>query len=528
MKKINTKILILLTAIASLFFVAKFNTINVSAQSIGSLKYTFDFKTYQYDDRIHIYYEGEDGFTIEFGSGEELNEVRDIKIEGNLKYTFDFKNYEHESSLHIYDEGEDGFTIEFASGEELNEARDIYIVGIPGDKRPAISGNEHFATNVDTPKPVDFFISHLSAIDDIDGDISDDIYVVEDNYTDNEKKVGEYEVVVGVKDSSENETTFTFIVHVADITPPKISGDTSIAKISYDKTYDIEAFKKTLVVTDNYDTDVEIKIESDIYSKSKTKIGIYDVVFSATDKSGNRAQFTKKIQVIDGVKPVFNGIKDLVKSYTNIMSVNDIIKDIKATDAIDGDLSDSIKIESDEYTGKANIPGKYKIVLSVSDKSGNKETHTINVKVIDDKAPNWYITNGVTLNLAPDATLSRQQIVDLLSRSGQVKASANSIVTYVSDTYSDNIGNPGIYRLAFNVKEPNGNTNDYTYAINVLAQEDNDQDVIPTPPKITDKVKTWFSDNKATIITVSIGLIALVFISSKVKEQIRKNKRKRR
>lgn len=393
--------------------------------------------------------------------------------------------------------GTDGNTYTFSIGA-IYEFRLINQ-----DLRPAISGQETFATKVDEARPVEYFIGFLKAIDDIDGDISDDIYIVTDNYTPNKSVLGTHEVTVGVEDSAGNVSEFTFKVSVVDITAPIINGNPAVVSIGYKETYNIANFKSTLTVTDNYDslTASDIEIQSDGYTTNKTKLGTWNVVFEVADSSGNTSTFTKPIKVIDNVAPVFSGIETLTKSYTEVMTLSDIISQATANDEIDGNLTNKITVVNDGFTGKSNKVGTHYIELSVTDNAGNTTTRTITVKVIDDQAAGWYITNGVSINLTPGTELTRTQIVELLNKSGQVLAPANARITYLSDTYSENIGTPGTYTLAFRTVLTNGQENNYTYAVNILDdQTDEDTEVLPDLP--------FYEKNK--ILIWAIGGAALL------------------
>ena len=383
------------------------------------------------------------------------------------------------------------------------------------DLRPAISGQETFATKVDEARPVEYFIGFLKAIDDIDGDISDDIYIVTDNYTPNKSVLGTHAVTVGVEDSSGNVSEFTFKVSVVDIDAPIINGNATAVSIGYKETYNIVNFKSTLTVSDNYDTlsASDITIKSDNYTTNKTKLGTWNVIFEVEDSSGNTSTFTKTIKVIDNVAPVFSGIETLTKSYTEVMTLSEIIAQVTANDEIDGNLTNKITVANDGFTGKSNKVGTHYIELSVSDNAGNTTTRTITVKVIDDQLPGWFITNGVSINLTPGTELTRTQIVELLHKSGQVLAPANARITYLTDTYSDNIGTPGTYTLAFRTVLTNGQENTYTYAVNVLDDKtDEDTEVLPELP--------FYEKNKILIWSIGgAGLVAAAYFVFKKKKK---------
>lgn len=415
-------------------------------------------------------------------------------------------------------------------------SNDLYIVLIndrdnkvsPDITRPAVSGQENFVTNINDPKPVEYFKSFITAIDEVDGNITDKIIIETDLYTPNKNKLGKWAVTLSVMDTAGNKSEFIFYVNVTDIDAPIISGDTTVANIGYEQTFDVVAFKNSLIVTDNYDnlTNSSITINEDLYTPNKNKLGTYNITFEIKDSSNNVATFIKRVKVIDNISPVISGTLAITKSYKNVMSVTDILKNVSSNDAIDGVLT--VEVETDNYTGKSDKVGTHTIIVKSTDRSGNTARKTITVTIIDDQGSNWFVTNGVTLNLTVDATLTRIQIIELLTKTGQVVSAPNSIVTYTTDNYSENIGKPGTYNLAFNIKMSNGVTNDYQYMINILAEEDDSNtDVVDTPPGLVDKITNHLVENKVKYIVGAVLVIGGIVVIKKVKEQVKKNKRKR-
>lgn len=421
-----------------------------------------------------------------------------IKID-TLNIPYDFINFKKGNSITQLEIDKDEFYFEFTNASDY-EYGEIFF---SNELRPAISGQENFATNIDLQKPVNYFINFLTAIDDYDGDISDEIYIVTDNYTPNISVLGRHNVVVGVKDSSDNESLFEFYVHVVDVTAPVISGNNSTIEISYTKTFDINNFKSTLVASDNYDNlnNADIKIKSDNYTVNKKNLGTYDVIFKLKDTSNNSSIFTKKIKVIDDVAPVFSGTENIVKSHKEILTIQNIISQVTAFDEKEGNVTNKIIIENENYTGYGDKKGTYYIDLSVQDTAGNKATWRITIKVIDDTSPGWFIVNNITINLAPGAELTRTQLIELLVKSNQIQAEPSAVVTYTQDTYTENIGTPGVYSLAFKVSNPGGTEHSYTYAINVLDEDsDDDKDVIPEK-----------KNNMIVYILVGFGAICVIY-----------------
>jgi uncharacterized repeat protein (TIGR02543 family) len=331
-----------------------------------------------------------------------------MKIESNeFDAPFDFSNWEGVMEFIIYPKQE-------------------YI--------PVFSGNENFVTSVDDPKPLSFFLSYITAYDYVDGDLTDDIIVDEDNYTANMNEIGQYSVKLSVSDSADNTSYFVFYINVVDITAP-----------------------------------------------------------------------------------VITGVKDLYTPNSKKLTETEILTNIIATDNVDGDLTDEIYIDEDNYSDYYDVPNTtnnyYTVVIAVVDSSGNKATEEIKIYVVLDESPVWYIYNGATVFLEEDAELTRQQIIDLLFNTGQIDSNQ---VQFLEDNYTANIGTQGVYQMAFllfgstyNVNIVLGGEGLDTFTVEFYVESElydtvnvvEGQTIIPpTAPKKEDYTFVgWYKDEELTI-----------------------------
>lgn len=379
------------------------------------------------------------------------------------------------------------------------------------DKRPAISGEENFVTNVDDARPLSFFQAYLSAYDETDGDLTDSIYVVTDNYTANKSVLGSHKVVWGVKDSSDNEATLEAYIRVVDITKPIITGSNAVAKIGYKETWNITNFKSTLTVTDNYSTltNDDITVKTDGYTTNKTKLGTYNVVFAVKDSSNNEGTFTKPVQVYDNVKPTVSGPTTIATSNTTILTESDVRSQLTASDEIDGNLTNKIVLVEDNYSGKGNKVGNYTIKYSVTDNAGNVGEHTVNIVRSDKLPPVFWIEDNVTIKTTPTTPLTHQQIIDILTATGQVTVNATTTFNFILDEYTGNEEVPGTYAVGLKVRSANGNESVHNMTVKVLETEDGGTTVEPEVP---------FFESVTFYVLIGIaGLALLVFLVKRKK-----------
>lgn len=387
--------------------------------------------------------------------------------------------------------------------------------------RPAINGQENFVTNVDDPKTVDYFKSFLRAIDETDGDISNQIYVITDNYTTNKTIVGRYMIKFGVKDAANNESTIEVYVNVVDAVSPVISGNSAKVQISYKQTWNIAAFKSSLTVSDNYYTlsHSDIGIKSDGYTANKTNLGTYSVEFEVTDGSGNKGTFVKQVEVIDDIAPVFSGHSVLTKNNNQTLTVNEIKAGLTAHDEKEGNKTSQIVVKTDGYTGNGHRVGSYQIVFEVADSKGNKATHTVTVNVVDNLPPVWYIEDGVSIKIVQPATLTREQMIDLLTKTGQITVTSTTSFNFILDEYQGNETIPGVYAMAFRLKDTAGNEQVHNFAITVLEDDTDDDTVVLEPTgNFLDNTIQFIKDNTLMVSIISgviiVSIIAVISLKS--------------
>ena len=214
----------------------------------------------------------------------------------------------------------------------------------------------------------------VSVVDALDGDLGDKLVVTN---TVNTLKPGSYTVKYNAIDSHGNlasEVVRTVIV--ADTSGPVISllGAGTIVHEAGTEYADSGAqvsdivdgnVGETITVTGVVDTMVP---------------GDYQLVFSAKDNGGNKANtVVRLVQVVDTTKPKITllgqaeVLADVGRDY--------IDSGVKASDIVDGDLTDNVLITSDVATGTL---GSYSVNYNVADASKNTADEVTRiVKVVD-------------------------------------------------------------------------------------------------------------------------------------------------
>ncbi len=258
---------------------------------------------------------------------------------------------------------------------------------------------------------VNYIKSLLSASDNYDGDVTDDIFLVSDEYTPNSSIVGTYEVTFSVRDSSGNTAEYIQEIVVVDEEGPIINGVETIV-IGYDSPITIAEIMADISYIDNYDLteDLELVLESDNYSSNPSVLGSYEVEFSVTDSSGNKNYHRVTIDVVDELGPMVYFDSSVIQTYTDtVMSLPDFTQLLINANELSKDLDYYISVIYDSYTKNASVPGVYHLNLNFQTETGDNLEKEFEIRVVE--RPIDYIHQGGQETVVEEPFFSRFQEV---------------------------------------------------------------------------------------------------------------------
>ena len=163
-----------------------------------------------------------------------------------------------------------------------------------------------------------------------------------------------------------------------------LKGDPTVI-VNYGDTYKDEGFVAKLY---NKDISDQVKVEGKIDYK---KLGSYKVTYKLRVKYLNIDKvLIRKVKVVDKVPPVLEVSSD----ETVYLDENDtyVTPAYKATDNVDGDLTNKVKVESNLDVTKI---GEYKETFTVIDSSKNASKKEIKI-VVQEKFKNTYIRVSIS------------------------------------------------------------------------------------------------------------------------------------
>jgi len=251
---------------------------------------------------------------------------------------------------------------------------------------PMFGGETTFIAPFPIVLSIATILLQLTASDNYDGDLTSHITLKTDNYTANADVIGTYDITFNVTDASGNDTDRTVSVSVVDETDPIFSGP-ALYTIGYDVNLTLSDIRAALSVMDDYDLDLtpSITVKSDGYSANLRRIGLYTVVFEAVDSSGNAAQYSVLVNVLDGISPVVYIDSSIVRVYNSeVLSLEDFTTLLVRAGELSAAPEYRVTVRFDSYTAHADEPGIYHLALEIEQPDGGIVLKTLQVVVSED------------------------------------------------------------------------------------------------------------------------------------------------
>lgn len=253
-----------------------------------------------------------------------------------------------------------------------------------------------------------------------------------------------------------------------DNLPPTIVKDTieSIIITKVNEKISLESIKDKITAYDEVDGIVEVKIHEDNYSNNYQKLGTYNIIFSATDNSGNTAKLTLQIKVIDSIPPKITGQKEQNSYMSNPLTIDQIKSTLTISDNYDKNLK-TLEIIENNYSNNITNEGTFNISFITYDNSNNGSIpFLVQITMIDDLPPTISGSASYTVNV--NTLLSIETIKKQLTIKDNVDKSP--AIELKSDTYSDNYFKVGIYQISFCALDKYQNKST-PFIINIIVQD---------------------------------------------------------
>ncbi|MBL0741434.1 HYR domain-containing protein [Chryseolinea lacunae] len=283
---------------------------------------------------------------------------------------------------------------------------------------------------------------------------------------------GVYTVSYFADDDSGNRGTCSFTVTVTDDTDPVFANcPTNLVVPVNAATCDAVVNWVEPTATDNCDATPTITRSN---SPGETfGLGSHTITYFADDDSGNRATCSFTITIIDTTKPVFNSCPANIIASVNPTTCNAVVNWTLPTAADKCDTSPTVT--SMNSPGETFALGMHTITYVATDASGNQESCSFTITVIDDTNP---VFAGCPANI----------IVPVDA------ATCTAVATWIEPTATDNCdttptltrsNNPGAtfalgaHTITYTAEDDSGNKSTCSFTVTVI---DNTSPVLANCP----------------------------------------------
>jgi hypothetical protein len=366
-------------------------------------------------------------------------------------------------------------------GEDITAYR--YGVKYQDELSPVINTNQYeYTTRVDNPITIESLMSELSltAYDEVDGDISENITYVAEVYQERvllkvnvkERVLGTYAITFSVSDYSSNTSSCIINIIVIDDTKPYLDISNSIFEYIREvdgPSIDMDQILTGLLVSDNY-SDVCGNIVANNYLGNEGVLGRYQITVEYVDESNNKINVSVFIRNVDNTAPTINCPNSLyLVSYQDNKSTGAILNELQIEVLDNYDANIIYEIEQNQYLGNETKVGLYYIDLSAADSSGNQSELRLTIKVIDDVDPQFYL-NSTKVIIISGEILKLDDLKEILISRKLVKFEQFKI-EIVSDNYTMNETTIGEYEMKLKITYENKETDYQKIEINVTAKD---------------------------------------------------------
>lgn len=192
--------------------------------------------------------------------------------------------------------------------------------------------------------------------------------------------LGIYEVQVEVSDPSKNKRTYVFFIEVVDSKPPILNMTDALIITNFER----PEYLYRLNIEDNYDTLDAIHVDIDDESIRYEVPGMYNIMVTLQDASGNTISYYIDIIIVDIIPPVIRlyeetqayelGITE-IDFKENIQDVSDNISQLTVDDVL---ISEDVDYDN---------PGVYDVYYEVADDAESLTVAHMKVYIEDTTAP---------------------------------------------------------------------------------------------------------------------------------------------
>ncbi|ERJ11262.1 immunoglobulin-like domain-containing protein [Haloplasma contractile] len=376
----------------------------------------------------------------------------------------------------------------FAIDPNFNATEVVVTVHVKYDiTAPKLDGIEDLEFSVHDVLSDNLFLDHVTANDNRDGDVTDEISVDYSAVVPTE--VGVYDVVYTVTDATGNKAEEIIQVTIYDDEAPTIELPDPMPTIEVFSTE--PDWKSYITVTDNYDLNPNVVITDN--NVDLNTLGEYTITFKATDSEGNETTETMTVQVVDTTDPVIVVSDEEYEVHSDEPTWADLV-------AVTDNYDDNVTIDIDYSSLDFSAVGTYTVTVTATDASGNESTATFEVSIMDTTDPVITVEDHSYEVYSDEPTWA-----DLVTAADNY----DETVTIDIDYSSVDFDIVGMYTVTVTATDANGNEAVDTFEVSIVDTTAPVVEVEDQTIEVFSDLPTWsnmitVTDNYDTDVTIDV------------------------
>jgi len=256
---------------------------------------------------------------------------------------------------------------------------------------------------------------------------------------------------------------------------------------------------------DDYYGPLPVQMIEDNYTANRNNLGVFELIFEASNPIGMTVEYTLKIINRDLVAPIISGPNNVVFSVHDRFDPYEYLhKTFTVYDSYDSEPF--LDIESDDIS--QGVVGEYKVVIVAEDSSGNRSIFEYKLNLIN--GPIFYVSHSV-IYLSTKTPLTTLQLVRAIADYEEITLDSYSVL---ENEYLGKEDKNGQYKFSVLITDEKGVKSQHERTLSVAE--------LVYKPTIGDNINDWFEQTWKGITThfsnyknyYFIGLAAIVALST--------------
>ncbi len=212
--------------------------------------------------------------------------------------------------------------------------------------------------------------------------------------------------------------------------------------LNYDELLSTETIQSFVNAKDPIGNDLVVEVIQDTYTTSDKHPGTYEMIFETMHNNITK-QYVLSVLVEDLTPPSISVDNPIQIELSQKVSLQTILSYIEVSDNVDYLTYHNLTVISETYSDAAKT-GKYHITVEAMDSSGNKNTETFEIKIMDTTSPTIKGPSQIFIYIS-DPTMTHEDVLSYFQFKDDVELDLESI-GFSYDSYMQT-QTPGVYQM---------------------------------------------------------------------------------